>query len=266
MAGTAAQVDCWVLLEYRPVWRAKAHGDNDLSAPVRDWLDGTLVSLAEAGFKPRLQFIRQPELDGTETRLLLGVDGRLLEFAGVGYDFLLNLDLVDAAQHPERHRPLEEPRYFVCTNGQRDVCCARFGLKSYAALRAAVGERVWQVTHLGGHRFAPNVLVLPQGLLYGRVTEDSVEAFVHAVESGELAQRWLRGRSRYPAPVQAAEAALGRSDLKLLHVDGDAASSTVTFATPTDSLKVTVQRGAEPMPVMKSCGAELEPVFPYEVL
>ena len=68
------------------------------------------------------------------------------------------------------------PQYFVCTNGQRDLCCARFGLPTYAALRERVGERVWQTTHVGGHRFAPNVLTLPQAALYGRVQPADVDA------------------------------------------------------------------------------------------
>ena len=110
---------------------------------------------------------------------------------------------------PSERVPLETaPQYFVCTNGQRDVCCARFGLPTYAALRERVGGRAWQTTHLGGHRFAPNVLTLPQAALYGRVQPADTDEFVDAVERNGLAAKWLRGRTRYSPEVQAAEAAL----------------------------------------------------------
>lgn len=263
MAGTAANVDVWLLLEYRPVWRAKAHGDNELKPVVRTWLDAALTDLAARGFKPRLQFVRQPEIDSPTTRLLLATKGRLLEFEGIGYDFLSQVDVVSAALQPERFPALDAPRYFVCTNGRRDLCCARFGLRTYAALRELVGERAWQVTHLGGHRFAPNVLALPSGVLYGRVTESDAADFVRVLESGAVDFDHLRGRCRYPAHVQAAEALLERSDLRLLHVDGDEQSCTVTFSDGHEALKATVVRSAEPMRATKSCGADEEEVYPY---
>ena len=263
MAGTAANVDVWLLLEYRPAWGARAHDDNDLAPGVRAWLDAALAGLSAHGFKPRLQFVRQPEVDSAATRLLLGANGRLLEFSGAGYDFLADVDVVRAVEEPQRFENLDAPRYFVCTNGQRDLCCARFGLRSYAALREAVGDRAWQITHLGGHRFAPNVLVLPAGLLYGRVHDAQAREFVRVVESGAVDFAHLRGRCRYPAHVQAAEALLERSDLKLLHVDGDAEACTVTFSDGHEPVSMAVARSSEAAQVVKSCGAEAEAVYPY---
>jgi hypothetical protein len=113
-----------------------------------------------------------------------------------------------ADTHVSVGHPVTDTHYFVCTNGQRDVCCARFGLPTHAALATAVGERAWQTTHVGGHRFAPNVLALPQGALYGRVRPADVPAFVAQVEGG-LAFDWLRGVSYDPGAVQAARV-LGR--------------------------------------------------------
>jgi len=265
LIGTAAHVDVWLLLEYRPAWKSRAHEENDLSHSVRSWVEESLQKLTEAGFKPRLQFIRQPELDDSDTRLFVGVNDQLLAFSGTGYDFLNSLDLLAVVSKPDLQTPLAEPLYFVCTNGQRDLCCARFGLQTYAALRERVAERVWQITHLGGHRFAPNVLVFPGGALYGRVNDSDLDVFSSAVEAGELAVPFLRGRSRYPAHVQAAEAASGRSDLKLLHVDGDSRNATVTFTGGQELVKVSVARSSEPVPVLKSCDAEPEAVFPYFV-
>jgi hypothetical protein len=72
----------------------------------------------------------------------------------------------------EAHRS-DEQLALVCTNGRRDLCCARFGTPVYNYLKneepGFPGLRAWQSTHMGGHRFAANLLWLPQGVLYGRV-------------------------------------------------------------------------------------------------
>ncbi|MEQ8486928.1 MAG: sucrase ferredoxin [Pseudomonadales bacterium] len=254
LAGTADRVDVWVLLEYRPAWRAKALDQAELDPAIRRWLDAQLAALAAAGLKARPQLVRQPELDSDRVRLLVGVGGRLLVFSGSGYGFLQQIDLAAVAAHPTAHPALDQPQYFVCTNGQRDVCCARFGLPAYAALRERVGDRAWQVTHLGGHRFAPNVLVLPQGALYGRVTPDAVHTLVDGVEAGELVFPLLRGRTAYPPPVQAAEAAAARQGLMVESVADGGASTTVRFRGPDGIVEVAVEPAAEPMEVLKSCG------------
>ncbi|MDH3716032.1 MAG: hypothetical protein OET44_19540 [Gammaproteobacteria bacterium] len=268
MAGTADVVDVWLLLEYRPAWKAKALPESDLAAPTIAWIDECIAAFAGLGLRARPQLIRQPEIDRDDVRLLVGHGDRLLQFRGRGYDFLHDLDLTALADGrlPEGAEVLDDPRYFVCTNGQRDMCCARFGLPVYQDLRERVGDRAWQVSHLGGHRFAPNVLVLPQGVLYGRVHPDLLDGFARETESGRLSMPHLRGRSYYPKHVQAAEAMSGRSDLKLLHVAGDDQAATVTFATPDGSVKVAVQRAGEPIEVLSSCANEaVDQVFPYRL-
>ncbi len=266
MAGTADHVGVWVLLEYKPQWKSKALAENGLDVATRRWLDDSVSTLQIAGHKPRPQFVRQPDVDSDRVRLFVGVPGRLMIFSGAGYGFLQQLDLAEIVAQPAAYAAVGEPLYFVCTNGQRDRCCARYGLPSYAALRELVGERAWQVTHLGGHRFAPNVLALPQGGLYGRVHPAVMPEFVAQVESGALCLPQLRGRSWYPKPVQAAEALLGRSDLRLLHVGGDERSARVTFANSDGTLEVGVRQQTSPIEVLASCGDEvLKPVFPYRL-
>jgi hypothetical protein len=274
--GTADVVDVWLCLEYKPVWRAKALADNDLALSTRTWLAETQRSLSAAGFKVRPQFIRQPDLDRSETRLLVAFQGQVVEFSGQGYGFLENLDLTALLRHPERlveaATRLDEPRYLVCTNGQRDLCCARFGLPVYTALSKQVGDRVWQVTHLGGHRFAPNVLVFPAGCVYGRVTPESLATFLGLTEAGETDFSRLRGRSCYPGIVQAAEASLGRQAVRLLQVDGDDSYARITFideevdeeVDKQERFSVVMKRAEQGSLITKSCGdQEAATVFPY---
>jgi hypothetical protein len=264
MIGTADQVDVWVLLEYRPAFKARAVEESSLGPAARGWLERTLAALAAQGLRARPQLVRQPEIDSDETRLLVGLPGALVRFSGRGYDFLGSVDLAEVVADPGAFAMVDRPQYFVCTNGQRDVCCARFGLPVYAGLRERVGGRAWQITHLGGHRFAPNVLTLPQGTVYGRVAVDDLDGLVAAVESDQLVFANLRGRAWYPPPVQAAEALSGRSDLTYVRMDGNESAATVLFTGAGGERRVRVRRAEEPLVVQKSCADEqAQPVNPY---
>lgn len=258
LLGTAAQVDVWLLLEYRQSWRPKALEDNELPASTRAWLDGLVAAFAEQGRKARLQFIRQPEREGAGVTLLVGSGGRLHEHRGESYADLERLD--PTGLEAAVATALAEPHYFVCTNGQRDVCCARYGLPTYARLREAVGNRVWQTTHVGGHRFAPNVLALPQGALYGRVVPEAVPQFLGAAEGGQLALPYLRGRTAYPPAAQVAETRLaGPAPRRLAGADDLQA----TFETAAGRETIHVERARAPLEVIASCGKDKEPVYPF---
>ena len=255
MLGTAVEVDVWLLLEYKPTWKAKALEDNDLAEQTRAWIDRTLAAVAQTGRKARAQFIRRPELDVAETTLFIAEHGKLQRFQGEGYREIQQLDIGSADLEE-----VAEPHYFVCTNGQRDLCCARYGLPVYQELRGSVGARAWQTTHLGGHRFAPNVLVLPQGAVYGRVFADGATDFVATIETGGVSVDHLRGRSAYPPEAQVAETRIDGA-CALLAVDG----TTVTFETPTGPRVVNVEP-SEAYEVIPSCGkTETETVEPLRL-
>lgn len=108
----------------------------------------------------------------------------------------------------ERH---SEPLFCVCTHGRHDPCCAERGRPVAVGLTASDPQRTWECTHIGGDRFAGNMLVLPQGLYYGRVDAESARRVASAHLAGNLDLDLLRGRSSLPMPVQAAEIELRRS-------------------------------------------------------
>ncbi len=272
MAGTADTVDVWLCLEYRPTWTAQAQTDNALAEETTRWLERTLAGFQADGLKCRPQFIRQPETESDTIRLLLTVAGRTWQWSENDYSALSALDLPalvrQASENPgalaAMAERLIEPQYLVCTNGQRDLCCARFGLPVYTALRNRVGNRAWQVTHLGGHRFAPNLLTLPDACLYGRVGLDALDEFLAANEQGHLAFANLRGRTCYPPAVQAAEVLLGRDDLRLLHVQETGDRTHVQFADDSRRFDIEVQKAETAERVLKSCAHETEvEVYPY---
>ncbi|GAW51666.1 MULTISPECIES: sucrase ferredoxin [unclassified Nocardioides] len=100
--------------------------------------------------------------------------------------------------------------FCVCTNGRHDVCCAEKGRPVAKALDQAHPEETWEVSHIGGDRFAANMVVLPHGLYYGRLDPASAISVAGSHLAGELDLDHLRGRASHPMAVQAAEIFLRR--------------------------------------------------------
>ena len=99
---------------------------------------------------------------------------------------------------------------FVCTHGMRDKCCAQFGQPLFIAAKRSVEQgklpaRVWKVSHIGGHRFAPTAISLPDGRYYGRLTLAALKAI--ATRSGPISQlrSVYRGWGLLPQPLQVLE-------------------------------------------------------------
>jgi len=139
------------------------------------------------------------------------------------HEDLVGLDLFGA----DRGSKVEEPLFAVCTHGKRDPCCAKFGRPLYDALRDQVDpEWVWQCTHVGGDRFAGNLVCFPEGLYFGRVGLGDVQPLLDHYLSGRIYLDCYRGRCAYSMLVQAAERAvrertglLGVDDVRLVGVD-----------------------------------------------
>lgn len=100
--------------------------------------------------------------------------------------------------------PTQQLAYLVCTHSKHDTCCALRGRNVAMALHEVRPGLVWECSHVGGERFAANVLVLPTGLLYGRVLPFAAAEFVAAAEAGEVVGALLRGRVGLPPSAQAA--------------------------------------------------------------
>jgi hypothetical protein len=115
---------------------------------------------------------------------------------------LLSLDLT--AEIPAR-KPATGPQRLalVCTNGKRDQCCAING-RPVAEAIATTGWDTWECSHLGGHRFAATILLLPTGDMFGRLDPTSALEVMRRFDAGQLVLSHHRGRAGQPAPVQAA--------------------------------------------------------------
>jgi Sucrase/ferredoxin-like len=124
-------------------------------------------------------------------------------------------ELLDLPWDGTAGTPSQAPTYLVCTHGAHDTCCAVRGRPLAQSLPADPGD-VWETSHLGGDRFAANVLVLPHGHLYGQVSGNG-EELVYATDREQVVLPWLRGRAGLSAPAQAAQHH-ARAELGLLGV------------------------------------------------
>ncbi|HZH30104.1 MAG TPA: sucrase ferredoxin [Pyrinomonadaceae bacterium] len=227
--GTASVGEVWLLVEYREAWGAHALQDSALSADVKRHLNNFCKIVPRA----RLLFIKQERVR-PEAPVCFVVRCResapsieRLELAG--YDDLLNLDFhaLAAGAPLAGGVRLDTPLYLVCTHGKRDKCCAKFGYALYKSLREGEpdghgdggGVPVWQSSHVGGDRFAANLVCFPHGLFYAHVTPEAGRRIIAQYERRQLLLEGYRGRACYSYAVQAAEFFV-RTETGLAALDG----------------------------------------------
>src|ERR1039457_2886742 len=230
MAGSVKAVDLWLLVEYRGRW------DRDAITVFPEAVQERLRALRSRIPKMRLALIRQTGRDSGPLTVFWAFSrerGPQLYRAEFGNYEELSFDVEQSGSESG------EKLFAVCTHGTHDLCCAQFGNKIYSKMRrlstaqivccAQFGNKiyskmrrlsgnVWHISHIGGCRFAPNVVCLPHGIVYGRVERSDCAAIVSRYKEGALLPPKLRGRSCYSKPVQAAEQFL-RSAKQLTDVE-----------------------------------------------
>jgi hypothetical protein len=225
MASAPEASRAWLLIEHPGPWPHEP-ADTPLPKPLR-----ALVSSAVA-FGIRVQMIRRPGrrqmgevrsvfagwTAGSEPWLRRGevpagsadLTGAELTGADLTGAELTGLDLqrLSSGSEPSFGSPVSEPVFLVCTHARRSPCCGRFGAPIARALAARHPGQVWETTHVGGHRFAANLVILPHGLYYGPVGVDAATAAISAYQHGAITPGRYRGRAGQPKSTQQAEHAL----------------------------------------------------------
>jgi hypothetical protein len=95
--------------------------------------------------------------------------------------------------------------YLVCVHGRRNRCCATYGGPLARALAPDHAEHLWETTHVGGHKFAANLVLLPHGLYYGPCDLPVARAAIAAYEHGETLPARFRGRAGQDKATQQSE-------------------------------------------------------------
>ena len=204
--GTAPLTEVWIALEYPFPFGGKALEESTIPDAVRAYL----IKIQKSFPATRLLLIRQ-EKPNPEMRAFVGLSSilppRLYEFHLSNYEELLKLDFASllSGQVEWSGNFRDKPLFLVCTNGKRDPCCVQWGYPVYSAMAKQAADLVWQTSHLGGHRFAANVICLPHGIYYGRVRPEQATSLMSDYQNSRLSPQNYRGRAQYASEVQAAE-------------------------------------------------------------
>ena len=204
LAGTFKPADIFFLIE-------------SSAAEYGGWQNGIVKKVQQSGeFAPYIQhllavprakvlFIRRPQAE--EKNFYMAVTHRakpkIYHSILSNYDDLMQLDAASAAADSApriQGRDMDEvdELYAVCTNGRHDPCCAAYGVPVYQAMVAQVGaDKVWQTTHIGGHRMAATLIAFPHGIAYGHLDPFNAEEIVRSYRSGDLLLHKYRGRGAY---------------------------------------------------------------------
>jgi (2Fe-2S) ferredoxin len=259
LAGTAPVATGWLLVEQPGAWGRDALTASGLDAGV-----GAALKAATADLPVRPQVVRRPRATAERPRATADADrpGRRVVLAHAGATpwaetwwldddrDLLDLDptLLLAPTPPGVGTPEPGPLLLVCTHAKRDRCCATWGRPIADTLAALHPRSTWEVSHVGGHRFAGNLVVLPDGAVYGGLDVASAVQVVAAHLAHQVDARYLRGRSGLSRPRQAAEV-LVRRDLRLHH-DAEVAVGEVATPDPTAPERVVVHVEAAGRPLL----------------
>ncbi|MDT7602977.1 MAG: hypothetical protein QOF61_974 [Acidobacteriota bacterium] len=205
--GTASTGEVWLLVEYPYGWGAHALESSALSPAVKSHLSDLLKTIPRS----RLLFIKQhARPDGRFNFFVVRAREQrpyVVELTLSDYEDLrsVNVAAIAAGESTGGGVLMRDPLYLVCTHGRRDKCCAKFGYALYKHLRERAGASVWQSSHVGGDRFAANLLCFPHGLFYAHVTHEAGARIMEEYGRGRIVLENYRGRACYTQQLQAAE-------------------------------------------------------------
>ena len=206
LTATASRVERWLLVEQCGAWGPPAVPTARMDAGLAAHLT---AEAARGG--ARLLLLRHPSgVECPPGRQVFVVDSR------PGRELVLRKRFDDDAALAGTSLPLgattaggwtvvDEPLLLVCTHGRHDRCCAVRGRPVAEALSARWPGRTWECSHVGGDRFAANLVVLPGGQYVARLEAADAVDVVTRLDAGVLPLEHLRGRSSLPLPVQAAQ-------------------------------------------------------------
>jgi hypothetical protein len=92
--------------------------------------------------------------------------------------------------------PTSTREIMVCTHGNVDIACARFGQPIYQQLRqhyASDTLRVWRCSHFGGHQFAPTLIDLPTGQVWGHLEPEILPTLIQRTGDVKILRSFYRG-------------------------------------------------------------------------
>lgn len=198
--ATALPVQRFVMLEVPGPWVPDVWAAAGLSLPVTSYLQDA-VERARA----RIVLIRRPGRHPVAS----GAARRWAVVARSGAHWgtwHADTDLLSFDPAAELSRAIDPaPIALVCTHGRHDVCCAIEGRPVVTVLTDDPAFDTWECSHLGGDRFAANILWLPMGWMLGGVDASNAGAITKAALGGRVLPGHFRGRCGDVPAAQAAQ-------------------------------------------------------------
>ena len=240
LIGTASRVQRWLVVEQPGPWGRDAPIDSRMPTGVAEALTAAVRRHRVRVLLARHISDRGREGDRQVYLAHTGAESRWIEHLVLPGDRpqdLLDIDLGRLAfpDPPGIGDPGPSGLALVCTNGRHDPCCADLGRPVVRALAEAGVADVWESSHVGGDRFAANIVMLPEGVYYGRVSPEEAPELVSGHRRGRIDLDRFRGRSHLAPLVQAADL-FARRHLDDRRIDG----LTVLSAAPGPGGTVTV--------------------------
>ncbi len=211
MFATGSQVRGWLLIEVRGAWGEDAIHTSAFGDHVpKHWKDQLKRRQIRA-----VCIRSHARAETTGVRIFACAARRPGEGSAPLWtrDVDLLADVATAAEElridrspPSPWKRVDDKLILVCTNGRHDQCCANLGRPLVRALNSSSwADRVWECSHIGGDRFAANVVILPDSLYFGRVDATSASDVLAAVDDGRIMLSHFRGRTSLTIEQQAVE-------------------------------------------------------------
>ncbi|MDQ3177787.1 MAG: sucrase ferredoxin [Actinomycetota bacterium] len=279
MFATASPVRRWLLVEVRGPWGRDCIADTDLGVHVstqwRRRLERAgvrIVAVRRSASRDDQQscalvYACSGHAEDPRSRAFGRTIDSLADTESATSDVPIDLDIdldLDAAA-PDGWEEIAHPIVLVCTNGKHDSCCATFGRPVIRAMRDSPWrDHVWESSHVGGDRFAANVVVLPEGLYYGRVEPEQSVELLEGHAAGRIDLDHYRGRSTFGFGEQAAEYFVRRDlgldgvdDVRAVLIDREHHEFDVTVAAAegrsVETFGVSMRRVMTPSPTPLTC-------------
>jgi hypothetical protein len=223
MIGSATNCDTYVLIECRPPWAAEPFDTKWLPENLRK----LQLEIKKAKLSVKFLLIANNESHKANNTTLLIYQAQKgtnninnINNSYSKHEFLLpSLEEVagvvkkclaggNSAYEVEA---IASRDILVCTHGSRDRCCARYGNPFYYHAQSTIADlglkniRLWKSSHIGGHRFAPTMIDLPQGRYYGGITQEYFQSILTRSGDIDLFNQIYRGWGMFPESLQVLE-------------------------------------------------------------
>ena len=219
LIGTAVPADTFILLETPQPWEKPALLSPGVPESLRQMLKPLLVSGV------RVHLIANEQTAGQQRRILIfkrsSQPGMRLEGGYKSWEIQVDsaADMAPALEaflQSGARRRSSQRHLMVCTHASHNECCGIYGYPFYLDAIATVHKlglthiQPWQISHIGGHRFAPTLIDFPQGRYYGNLNQESLLGLLRQQGDIEPLLSTYRGWSLLPKPLQILEAELLR--------------------------------------------------------